>query len=73
VQRIGRAARAGMQADGLTILQFNDVAGGQSVFHLHFHAIPRFDGQPLRPHGGAMADRVMLEAQAAKIRAALAG
>ena len=39
-------------ADGVTVQQFNEPAGGQVVFHLHFHIIPRFDGVALRPHTG---------------------
>ncbi|WP_048646279.1 HIT family protein [Nitratireductor soli] len=71
VQRISRAAAAAFNADGLTIQQFNEPAGGQVVFHLHVHVIPRFDGVALRPHTGEMADQAVLAAQAEKIRAAL--
>jgi histidine triad (HIT) family protein len=70
-QRLAIAAKAGMMADGVTIQQFNETAGGQSVFHLHFHVIPRWNGVPLRGHGVAMADPAVLEAHAMKIRAAL--
>jgi len=71
VQIVSRAVKAGMGADGVTIHQFNEPAGGQSVFHMHFHVIPRWDGVPLRPHGGDMAQASVLEGHAAKIRAAL--
>jgi len=71
VQKIARAVKAGTGADGITIHQFNEPAGGQSVFHMHFHVIPRWDGIALRPHGGAMAEAALLETHAAKIRAAL--
>ncbi len=71
VQRIARAAKAAMNADGVTIQQFNETAGGQVVFHLHFHIIPRWDGVPLRPHTGDMAPNDRLAEQAARIRAAL--
>ena len=73
VQTIGRAAMAGLGADGLTIQQFNESAGGQVVFHMHVHILPRRDGVPLRPHTGEMAKPEVLAAHAAKIRAALAG
>ena len=43
-----------MNADGLTIQQFNESAGGQVVFHIHVHVLPRWDGVALRPHTGAM-------------------
>ncbi|KAA2243945.1 HIT family protein [Salinarimonas soli] len=55
VQRVARAVKAAMGADGLTIQQFNESAGGQVVFHLHFHIIPRMEGVAMRPHSGAMA------------------
>ena len=71
VQKVSHAARTAFDADGLTIQQFNEPAGGQVVFHLHVHVIPRFDGVALRPHTGEMADQAMLAAQAEKIRAAL--
>jgi histidine triad (HIT) family protein len=70
VQRVGKAVQAAMRADGLTIQQFNESAGGQVVFHTHFHVIPRHVGQPLRPHTGTMADTETLKANAARIKAA---
>ena len=69
--RIGQAAMRAMKADGLTIQQFNEPAGGQVVFHTHVHVIPRFEGQPLRPHTGDMADSESLQQQAHAIIAAL--
>ncbi|MEO1694285.1 MAG: HIT family protein [Pseudomonadota bacterium] len=72
VQRIGRAQMTAFGADGLTVQQFNEGAGGQVVFHLHYHVLPRHDGVSLRPHTGDMADPAKLEAHAEKIRAALA-
>ena len=71
VQKVARAVKAAMGADGLTIQQFNESAGGQVVFHLHVHVLPRHDGVPLRPHTGQMADQGVLREQATKIRAAL--
>ena len=71
VQKIARAVKIGTGADGVTIHQFNEPAGGQSVFHMHFHVIPRWEGISLRPHGGGMAEASVLETHAAKIRAAL--
>jgi histidine triad (HIT) family protein len=71
VQIVGRAAKEAFSADGLTIHQFNESAGGQVVFHIHFHVIPRFEGVPLKPHSGQMEDNDVLAAHAAKIRAAL--
>ena len=71
VQRLARAVKAGMKADGITIQQFNEPAGGQVVFHLHVHVLPRWDGVPLRPHTGAMAPKEALRRHAEAIRAAL--
>ncbi len=71
VQKIARAVKTAMKADGLTIQQFNETAGGQVVFHLHFHIIPRWEGVPLRPHTGEMAPNDVLKEHAARIRAAL--
>jgi histidine triad (HIT) family protein len=71
VQIVGKAAKEALSADGLTIQQFNESAGGQVVFHLHFHVIPRFDGIPLKPHTGQMEKPEILSDFASKIRAAL--
>jgi histidine triad (HIT) family protein len=71
VQKIARAVRQAFNADGVTVVQFNEPAAGQTVFHLHFHVIPRFDGVPLKPHSGEMEKPEILQANAEKIRAAL--
>lgn len=70
-QKLAQAAQKAFHADGITIMQFNEEAGGQSVFHLHCHIIPRKANIPLRPHGTAMANAAELAAQAEKIRSAL--
>lgn len=72
VQRVARAVKAAFAADGLTLFQYNEPAGGQTVFHLHVHIVPRFDGVPLQRHEGGMADPEVLKGHAARIRAALA-
>ena len=71
VQRLARAVKAGMAADGVVVQQFNESAGGQLVFHLHFHVLPRWHGVALRPPGGPIMPADQLEAFAAKIRAAM--
>ena len=71
VQKIAVAAKEAFDADGVTIMQFNEAPAGQSVFHLHFHVIPRRDGVPLKPHSGTMEDGAVLAANAEKVRLAL--
>lgn len=70
VQHVAQAVKSACDADGLTLQQFNENAGGQVVFHLHFHILPRWEGVALCPPG-AMADDSSLAAQAEKIRAAM--
>ncbi|MEM6759537.1 MAG: HIT family protein [Pseudomonadota bacterium] len=69
-QRVARAAMAGLDADGITLQQFNEAPGGQEVFHLHMHILPRHDGVPLRAPG-TMGDMDLIAALAEKIRSAL--
>jgi histidine triad (HIT) family protein len=71
-QRIAIAARLAMKADGITIEQFNEPAGGQLVFHIHFHILPRFDGVKLKPHSEKPADPGVIARHAEAIRAVLA-
>lgn len=70
-QRIARAGMKAFAADGITVQQFNETAGGQVVFHLHVHVIPRHDGVALRPAATYKASNEELAAAAEKIRAAL--
>ncbi len=70
-QKLARAVKTAFAADGVTMMQFNEPASGQTVFHLHVHLIPRFEGVPLKPHTGAMEKPEVLAAHAAKIREAL--
>ena len=72
VQRVGIAVKAALEAEGVSIQQFNESAGGQVVFHLHFHILPRWTGIALRPPGGPMVAAAELEPIAARIRSALA-
>lgn len=72
LQRTARAVERALQPDGFQIMQLNGEAGGQTVFHLHFHIIPRWAGRPMKGHGHApMADTAVLRGLADRIAAAL--
>jgi histidine triad (HIT) family protein len=74
VQLAQKIAKAGMHvfgADGITIQQFNESAGGQVVFHLHFHVIPRRNGVAMKPPASEKEAADVLTAQAEKLKAAL--
>ena len=70
-QKVAKAVKQALAPDGIVLTQFNGAAAGQTVFHVHFHIIPRHDGAPLAPHGRGMLDAAILEPIAAKIRSAL--
>jgi histidine triad (HIT) family protein len=73
VQRVTRAVRAALAPDGIVVTQFNGAPAGQTIFHLHFHIIPRWDGVALGRHaGGGMADPAELKALAEQIAAKIA-
>ncbi|WP_304186599.1 HIT family protein [Phenylobacterium aquaticum] len=73
VQRVARAVRAALKPDGLVITQFNGQPAGQTVYHLHFHIIPRWEGVALGRHAqGGMADPAELKVLAAEIAAMIA-
>ena len=72
VQKVARAAREAFGADGVLIKQFNEPAAGQTVFHIHFHIVPCYEGVELRFHARDWADKTVLAAHAERIRAALA-
>lgn len=71
VQKLARACKTAMAAEGVSIEQYNEPASGQTVFHLHFHILPRWEGVKLKPHGAEMAKPEVLAALAEKIKAAL--
>lgn len=68
VNKVANAAKAAFDADGITLFQFNEAAGGQEVFHLHFHIHPRHEGQPMRAPG-QQGDMDAIKAHAEKIAA----
>jgi histidine triad (HIT) family protein len=72
VQIVSKAVVKALRPDGLVVTQFNGAPAGQTVFHLHVHVIPRWEGQPLAGHAhGQMADVADLQRTAAAIAAAL--
>lgn len=70
-QKLARAVTAALKPDGVVVTQFNGAPAGQTVFHLHFHVIPRYEGEALGRHGEGMTDVEELKALAAKIAAEL--
>jgi len=67
VQKVANAVKDAFDADGVYIAQFNEPSAGQTVFHLHFHVIPRHEGTALKPHSGKMEDGDVLAENARKI------
>ena len=67
VQKLARAVRAALKPDGIVVTQFNGAPAGQTIFHLHFHVIPRWDGVAMGRHGAGMADTNELRQLAGEI------
>ena len=72
-QKVAKAAMRVFAADGMTLQQFSELAGGQVVFHLHMHVLPRHDGVAMLPPASRKEDVKVLEDNATKLIAALAG
>ena len=71
-QRTAKAIEKALKPDGFSVFQYNGEAGGQTVFHLHFHIVPRWSDRAMKGHGHApQADPATLEALAQRIRAEL--
>ena len=71
IKKLAPAVRAGLEADGVRLGQFNGAAAGQTVFHTHFHIIPCYEGIALKRHALEQADFDELSSQAERIKAAL--
>ncbi|WP_240233669.1 HIT family protein [Devosia lacusdianchii] len=67
VQKVANAVKAATNADGIRVAQFNEAPAGQTVFHLHFHVIPAYEGVALGTHGAGQADDTELAALAKDI------
>ena len=70
-QTVARAVKSAMNAPGVMVMQLNGAEAGQTVFHIHFHIIPRWSGLDIKLHARGMADPTVLKSHAEKIRAAL--
>ena len=70
-RRIARAVDSVFQPEGVMIMQLNRAGAGQSVFHLHFHVIPRWGGLQQRFHARDLADPETLAKHAERLRKAL--
>jgi histidine triad (HIT) family protein len=73
VQKVAAAAMKAFGASGVTLLQANEAAGGQVVFHMHFHVMPRWEGKALGPAASKMEKPDVLAANAEKLKKAMAG
>ncbi|WP_169193830.1 HIT family protein [Devosia sp. MC1541] len=71
VQRVANAVKTVTNADGIRLAQFNEAPAGQTVFHLHFHVIPAYEGQALGAHASGRGDDVELAELAKTIGARL--
>ena len=70
-QKVARAVKTAFEAPGIMIAQLSGAAAGQTVFHLHFHILPRHDGIEFKLHARDMEDNAVLADYASRIRAAL--
>ena len=70
-QHVAKGVRKAFNPAGVRIIQFNDPAAGQTVFHIHFHIVPCYDGAELKSHQRDWADKAVLAQHAERIRAAL--
>ena len=70
-QKIARAQMKAFKADGIMVMQFNEPASGQTVYHTHVHLLPRMEGTKMRPHTGEMAEPTFLADMTEKLKAAL--
>jgi histidine triad (HIT) family protein len=67
-QHVAKAVQKAFKPDGMRIIQFNEPAAGQTVFHIHFHIVPCYEGQALKSHSRDMADKTVLAEHAERIK-----
>jgi histidine triad (HIT) family protein len=70
-QHVARGVQKAFTPGGMRIIQFNETVAGQTVFHIHFHIIPCYEGVPLRSHNRDWADKAVLAQHAERLRQAL--
>jgi histidine triad (HIT) family protein len=70
-QHVARGVQKAFSPGGMRIVQFNETTAGQTVFHIHFHIIPCYEGVPLRSHNRDWADKAVLAQHAERVRQAL--
>ncbi|HEY6643848.1 HIT family protein [Povalibacter sp.] len=70
-QHVAKAVQTAFKPDGMRIIQFNEPAAGQTVFHIHFHIVPCYEGREMKGHAREMADKAMLAEHAERIRKVL--
>lgn len=70
-QHVAKGVREAFKPDGVRIIQFNEPAAGQTVFHIHFHIVPCYEGREMKGHSRDMADKAVLAEHAERIRKAL--
>ena len=71
-QHVAKAVQKAFEPDGMRIIQFNEPAAGQTVFHIHFHIVPCYEGRALKGHSRDMADKSVLAEHAERIKRELA-
>ena len=70
-QHVARGVQKAFSPGGMRIIQFNEAVAGQTVFHIHFHIIPCYEGVSLRTHNRDWADKALLAQHAERVRQAL--
>lgn len=72
-QHVAKAVQKAFKPDGMRIIQFNEPAAGQTVFHIHFHIVPCYEGHSLKGHSRDMADKSVLADHAERVKRELSG